>query len=62
LGHIARIARSGGTAGTLARLVKRIDLKDRMEHPARRPDGWSPPYERGLAILDSAGPRLVAAG
>src|SRR3954471_2526356 len=62
LGQIARIARSGGTAGKLARLVKRIDLKDRMEHPARRLDGWSPPYERGLAILASAGPRLVAAG
>jgi hypothetical protein len=54
LGHIARIASSAGPAGVIARKVKRVDLEDRVEHRARRPDGWSPPYERGLAILDAS--------
>jgi len=60
LGHIARIANSAGLAGTIARDVKRADLEDRVDHPARRPDGWSPPYERGLEILDALGSPLRA--
>jgi hypothetical protein len=55
LGHIALIAGSAGLAGVLAREVKRVDLADRVEHPAVRPDGWAPPYEHALAILDARG-------
>lgn len=51
LEHVRRIARSAGLAGELARDVKRADLEDRIVHRARRLDGWSPPYEQGLAIL-----------
>jgi hypothetical protein len=51
LAHIRMIARSAGLAGELARDVKRADLTDRIAHRARRRDGWSPPYEQGLAIL-----------
>jgi hypothetical protein len=54
LEHIRRIARSAGLAGVLARDVKRADLEDRIEHRARRRDGWSPPYEQGLAILSES--------
>src|SRR3954451_11735260 len=51
LGHIALIARSAGRSGAMARAVKETDLADRLDHPCRRPDGWSPPYCRGLALL-----------
>jgi hypothetical protein len=37
--------------GRLARLVKIADLQDRCLHPRVHPDGWSPPYARGLALL-----------
>jgi predicted DNA-binding protein (UPF0251 family) len=51
LGHIARIARANGTAGTIARRVKRADLDDRLRHSQTRADGWSPPYAEGLGLL-----------
>jgi hypothetical protein len=51
LAHVRMIARSAGLAGVLARDVKRADLTDRIGHRALRRDGWSPPYEQGLAIL-----------
>jgi hypothetical protein len=51
LEHMRMIARSAGVSGALAREVKRADLADRIRHPARRQDGWSPPYEQGLEIL-----------
>jgi hypothetical protein len=53
LRHLELLAHTGGPAGTLAREVKRADLEDRVVHRAFRPDGWAPPYERGLAILES---------
>jgi hypothetical protein len=51
LGRIALIARSAGRSGAVARAVKRSDLADRLNHPCHRPDGWCPPYGRGLAVL-----------
>jgi hypothetical protein len=51
LGHIELIARAGGTAGRLARAVKRADLEDRKRHPLVRSNGWSPPYGAALASL-----------
>lgn len=51
LAHIGLIARSSGRAGALARIVKRLDLADRLEHPRRRADGWHPPYQLALELL-----------
>jgi hypothetical protein len=50
--HISHIARSSGSAGEIARAVKRADLADRQRHPNRRADGWHPPYQAALALLD----------
>ena len=52
LSHISHIARSSGSAGEIARAVKRQDLADRLRHPNRRPDGWHPPYQAALALLE----------
>ena len=49
--HIDLIARASGSAGDLARIVKRVDLEDRLQHPHRRADGWHPPYQFALALL-----------
>jgi hypothetical protein len=51
LAHVELIAEAAGRSGTLARSVKRADLEDRLRHPRVRPNGWSPPYDRGLARL-----------
>jgi hypothetical protein len=51
LGHIELIARAHGSAGELARAVKRADLEDRQRHPLIRPNGWSPPYGSALNTL-----------
>jgi len=53
LSHISHIARSSGSAGEIARAVKRQDLADRQRHPNRRPDGWHPPYQAALALLEN---------
>ena len=55
LSHISHIARSSGSAGEIARAVKRLDLADRQRHPNRRADGWHPPYEAALALLEKEG-------
>ena len=55
LAHVGLIARAAGRSGRLARLVKIADLQDRCLHPRVRADGWSPPYERGLALLMEPG-------
>ena len=55
LAHIEMLAQARGPGADLARSVKRADLADRIHKPAIRPDGWSPPYERALAILQHAG-------
>ena len=53
-----RAARTGKRAGAgVAQSVKRADLIDRARHPSIRPDGWSPPYELGLEVLERAAPR-----
>ena len=52
LAHISHIARSSGSAGEMARAVKRLDLADRLRHPNRRADGWHPPYQAALALLE----------
>ena len=52
LSHISHIARSSGSAGEIARAVKRQDLADRQRHPNRRLDGWHPPYQAALALLE----------
>lgn len=54
LAHIEMLAQATGVGAGLAHRVKRADLSDRLCNPAVRPDGWSPPYERGLAILQRA--------
>ena len=54
LAHIERIAQADGPGADIARSVKRADLADRASHPSPRADGWSPPYTRGLQILDPA--------
>jgi hypothetical protein len=55
LAHVGLIARAAGRSGRLARRVKIADLQDRCLHPRVRADGWSPPYERGLALLMGPG-------
>jgi hypothetical protein len=52
LAHIGHIARASGSAGEIARTVKRLDLADRQRHPNRRADGWHPPYQAALALLE----------
>ena len=54
LAHVELIARARGPGAALARSVKRADLADRAAHPAIRPDGWSPPYDLALEILQRA--------
>lgn len=51
LAHVRLIARSSGRAGELARIVKQLDLADRLEHPQQRADGWHPPYQAALELL-----------
>ncbi|MGZ6589930.1 MAG: hypothetical protein ACXVHX_37475 [Solirubrobacteraceae bacterium] len=57
LAHIDLLAQARGPGAGVAQSVKRADLIDRARHPAIRPDGWSPPYELGLEILEPAAPR-----
>ena len=57
LAHIEMLAQATGVGAGLAHSVKCADLADRRFNPAVRPDGWSPPYERGLAILQRAAAR-----
>ena len=52
LSHISHIACASGSAGEIARAVKLHDLADRQRHPNRRPDGWHPPYQVALALLE----------
>ena len=54
LAHIELLARAAGPGASMARCVKRADLADRAAHPARRADGWTPPYELGLQLLSRA--------
>ena len=56
LSHVSQIARSSGSAGEIARAVKRQDLADRQRHPNLRPDGWHPPYRAALALLQKEAP------
>jgi hypothetical protein len=58
LAHIDLIVRASGPAGELARTVKRVDLKDRLQNPRRRDDGWHPPYQLALELL-RAGPETL---
>jgi hypothetical protein len=60
LAHIGRIVRASGSAGEMARAVKRVDLADRERHPNLRADGWHPPYSAALALVEEDGlePRL----
>ena len=57
LAHIEALARARGPGADIAQAVKRADLSDRARHPSIRPDGWSPPYELGLEVLERAAPR-----
>jgi (p)ppGpp synthase/HD superfamily hydrolase len=54
LAHIERIARACGAGADVAQCVKRVDLADRTLNPQTRTDGWSPPYELGLEVLQRA--------
>jgi hypothetical protein len=73
LAHIERIARACGAGADVAQSVKRADLADRTLNAPTRTDGWSPPYELGLKVLQRAAshrravrppprPRVPAAG
>lgn len=55
LAHIDLIVRASGSAGELARIVKRADLDDRLQHPHQRADGWHPPYQLALDLLLATG-------
>jgi hypothetical protein len=57
--YLSHIARSSGPAGEMARAVKLLDLADRQRHPNRRADGWHPPYQAAIALLeeDTSEPR-----
>ena len=57
LAHVEALARARGPGADVAQSVKRADLIDRARHPSIRPDGWSPPYELGLEVLERAAPR-----
>jgi hypothetical protein len=57
LAHIELLARARGPGASIAQSVKRADLIDRVRHRSIRPDGWSPPYELGLEVLELAAPR-----
>ena len=48
------IARSAGQSGSLARIVRVADLRDRCAHPRVRASGWSPPYSQALQRLTVA--------
>jgi hypothetical protein len=67
LSHIAFIASASGSAGELARAVKRVDLADRKRHPNRRPDGWHPAYQAAIDLMEqheaesASSPRLRVA-
>jgi hypothetical protein len=61
LTHLDLIARAQGPGGRLPRLVKIADLQDRCQRPRVRADGWSPPYQRGLALLTDRGADTAAA-
>jgi hypothetical protein len=51
LGRVALIAHAAGRSGLLARMVKVADVRDRLRHPQRRRNGWTPPYARALGLL-----------
>jgi hypothetical protein len=55
LAHVGLIVRASGSAGEIARAIKRVDLADRQRHPNRRADGWHPPYRAALALLEEGG-------
>src|SRR5215217_5935974 len=55
IAHIRLIACAAGPAGDLSRMVKVADLADRRRHPRRRANGWIPPYDRALRLLEAAG-------
>ena len=53
----AAIAKPDGDGWRLSGQLSNVayaDLADRILNPAPRPDGWSPPYELGLEILQHA--------
>jgi hypothetical protein len=62
LAHLELIARSAGQSGSLARIVRIADLRDRCAHPRVRGSGWSPPYSQGLQRLTVAAGVAAAAG
>src|SRR3954451_20885191 len=57
LAHIEMLSRARGAGARPARGVKRADLGDRKRHPTVRANGWSPPYERAVAVLERAASR-----
>lgn len=57
LAHIELLAAARGAGAGVAQSVKRADLIDRARHPSIRPDGWSPPYELGLDVLQRGSAR-----
>ena len=56
LAQVELIARAEGAGASIARSVKGADLADRAVNPAIRANGWSPPYELALQILQGAAP------
>ena len=54
LAHVELIARARGDGASIARVVKRADLEDRLLHPPTPAGEWSPPYQLALEALRPA--------
>jgi hypothetical protein len=52
LAHVERVARARGPGSGVARIVKLADMADRALHAPESADGWSPPYEAGIELLN----------
>lgn len=55
LSHVRIIAATPGSAGRIARAVKRADMEDRMRMPRDPNAAWRPPYREALDLLAREG-------
>ncbi len=49
--HVRTIAAAPGSAGRIARAVKRADMEDRMQSPRDPTATWQPPYALALTLI-----------
>lgn len=62
LHHLRTITAAPGTAGDIARAVKRADMQDRLRHPRDPEAPWRPPYLRALELVASDSDRHIEKG